>query len=308
MPRSLSHSMSLGTISAAGGELGLETIPTVSMMGIKEELLVPFGSQNGAFDNAGFEPEFLHGARHPFAYRLMDFRVAHNPALTHQTLAGFKLRLDQYNHLPTRLEQRNRGRQNERHRDEADVAGEEIHPLANLLEHQLTRVDALVHDHPRIRAKRPRKLADADIDGMHPRRARLQQAVGEASGRGTDIQTNCAADVDMEMLECARHFVAAATHIRWRFHECERAIRLDRAPGLVRLLPIDQHIARHDERLGLLAGFDETAFHEQAVQAGLHPPHSNVGARVRGGGRDRWRAGALRFERGLGTWYLSPRR
>src|SRR6185369_11158556 len=107
--RCASHSRSLGTISPAACELGLETIPTVLMMGIKEELPVPFGAQDGAFHNAGLESELLHDPCHPFAHFLVELGVAHDAALPHQSLSDLKLRFDQYNHLAVRLEQRQDG-------------------------------------------------------------------------------------------------------------------------------------------------------------------------------------------------------
>src|SRR5260370_28231711 len=99
MPRRLSHSISLGTMSDAAGELGFEMMPTVLMMAIQEKLLVPLGAEDGAFDDAGFESEFAHRPRHPVASRLVEFRIADNAALAYLAPAYFKLRFDQYNHL-----------------------------------------------------------------------------------------------------------------------------------------------------------------------------------------------------------------
>src|SRR5438270_8092845 len=99
MPRRCSHSIKLGTIPAAAGELGFEMVPTVLMMGMEEKLLVPFGAQDGAFDDAGFEPEFAHGALHPLARGPVECRIADDAAFADLAPAGFKLRLDQYNHL-----------------------------------------------------------------------------------------------------------------------------------------------------------------------------------------------------------------
>src|SRR5438552_17958209 len=98
MPRPVSHSISLGTMSPAAGTLGFEMMPTVLTMGMEEKLLVPFGTQYGAFDDAGLESEFAHGPRHPIASRLVKFRIADNAALADLAPACFKLWLDQYNH------------------------------------------------------------------------------------------------------------------------------------------------------------------------------------------------------------------
>src|SRR4051812_41265903 len=100
IPRFRSHSISLGTISSAGGEFGLEVMPAVLMMGIEEKLLVPFGAGDGAFDDRGLESAFAHGPFDPFASGPVQWRLANDAALAHLSLAHFKLRLDQYNHLP----------------------------------------------------------------------------------------------------------------------------------------------------------------------------------------------------------------
>ena len=50
----------LGHQSAAPARTpGLETMPTVLMMGIQQKLLVAFGAEDGAFHDAGFESELL---------------------------------------------------------------------------------------------------------------------------------------------------------------------------------------------------------------------------------------------------------
>ena len=48
------------------------------------------------------------------------------------------------------------------------------------------------------------ELAVADVDGVDAPRAALQQAVGEAAGRGADVEADQAAGVDAEMLDGGR--------------------------------------------------------------------------------------------------------
>ena len=55
------------------------------------------------------------------------------------------------------------------------------------------RVDLLEHDDARIGAQRPVELAVADVERDHARRAALQQHVGEAAGRGADVERDAAA-------------------------------------------------------------------------------------------------------------------
>jgi hypothetical protein len=47
------------------------------------------------------------------------------------------------------------------------------------------------------------QLAVADVERDHSRGSRLQQAVGEAAGRRTDVEAALLSNVDLELLECA---------------------------------------------------------------------------------------------------------
>src|ERR1035438_3576631 len=124
--RSCSHSSRRGTTASPSGEFGLEQMPTVLMVGIEQELLVPFGAEDGAFDHIGAEAEIRRGPFDPLARRLVDFGPVHNTTLAHLPAASFKLRFDQYNYLPSGAEQRRDSRQNQGDRNEADVAGGQI--------------------------------------------------------------------------------------------------------------------------------------------------------------------------------------
>src|SRR6185436_20555778 len=104
--------MSLGTRSGASSDPGFDTIPTVLMMAIEEELLVAFGAKYGAVHDLRCETELLDGQPHAVAGGLAHGRIAHDSALAHLPPARFKLRLDQYNHLPFRTEQNGRRGQN----------------------------------------------------------------------------------------------------------------------------------------------------------------------------------------------------
>src|SRR4051794_40893197 len=117
MPRCFSHAMMSGTIFPACSDPGLETIPTVLMTGMQQKLLVSFRAVDGALHDVGDESEFFDGHSNAVACGPMQRRVAHNAALSDLALTDFELRLDQYNHLPLRLEQRDDRRQNQCHRN-----------------------------------------------------------------------------------------------------------------------------------------------------------------------------------------------
>src|ERR1051326_3737535 len=137
--RLLNHSISPGTMPAAASELGLETMPTVLMMGIQEEFLIAFGAPYGAFHDAGFKSEFPHGPFHLFTSGLVKFRLADNPAFPHLAPAYFELRLDQYNHLSGWPEHSNHCRQYQRHGNKAHIANQQVHQFADIVELQVDR-------------------------------------------------------------------------------------------------------------------------------------------------------------------------
>ena len=56
------------------------------------------------------------------------------------------------------------------------------------------------------------KLAAADIDRIDAPRAAREQHLGEAAGRGADIEADAARDIDAEMVERRRKLDAAARH------------------------------------------------------------------------------------------------
>src|SRR3954463_8892447 len=163
IPRCLSQSISFGTSSGAASDPGFEMIPMVLMTGMQQELLVAFGAEDGAVHDLRSESELLDGQPDAVARGLVDGRVADDPALAHLSPAGFKLRLDQYNHLPVRPEQRDRGGQDQGHRNEAHVADDEVDRLADGVEGQLARVDVLVEDDARVGPDRPGQLPRPDV-------------------------------------------------------------------------------------------------------------------------------------------------
>ncbi len=68
------------------------------------------------------------------------------------------------------------------------------------------------HD-ARIAAERLGQLAAADIEGVDAGGAALQQDVGEAAGRGADIERDQPPRIDLERVERGRQLVTAAADI-----------------------------------------------------------------------------------------------
>src|SRR5260370_42225652 len=149
MPRSASHASSLGTSSAAAGTPGFEIMPTVLMTGIEEELLVAFRTGDGTFHDARFEAQALHRALHADARFAMQFRRAHDAAFADLPFPYFELWLDEYNHAALGAQNRRDRRQNEGYGNEADIKSGQGHKFTDVLQAQVSRVDALGHHHPR---------------------------------------------------------------------------------------------------------------------------------------------------------------
>ena len=74
---------------------------------------------------------------------------------------------------------------------------------------QMARVQPFVDDDARILPQLPGELAVADIDRIDPRGAARQQHVGEAAGRGADIEGDLSVDRDREMIERVSQLDAA---------------------------------------------------------------------------------------------------
>ena len=78
---------------------------------------------------------------------------------------------------------------------------------------QRARVEALDHGHARVLAQAPVELAVGDVDRGDALGAALQQAVGEAAGRGADVEAVAPGDVDAERLERVLELDAAARDV-----------------------------------------------------------------------------------------------
>ena len=119
-------------------------------------------------------------------HRAVRRRVAHHPTLTDRLAPRLELRLHQGRWLaPPGREEFAHRRQNQRERDEGDVGHHERDRLGQAF--QVAGVLPLDHDDARILANLPVQLPAPHIDRVDARRARLQQAVGEAAGTRAEI-------------------------------------------------------------------------------------------------------------------------
>ena len=116
------------------------------------------------------------------------------------------------------------------------------------------------------------ELPVADVDGVDVGRAALEQAVGEAAGRGPGIEGAPAGDGDREAVQCGLELEAAPADVGRRGPEQDDGlVRGDQARRLVGRRAGDEDVAGGDGRLGLLPGVDEAPSHELGIEPAAGP-------------------------------------
>ena len=88
--------------------------------------------------------------------------------------------------------ERQRRRQGEPQRDEADVGDDRADRLADIAGDEIAGVQPLARDDARVGGEARIKLAVADVDGEHLARAALEQHLREAAGRGAEVERDAA--------------------------------------------------------------------------------------------------------------------
>ena len=127
--------------------------------------------------------------------------VPDNAAFADGRPARLELRLDQSHQPgPGRGELQSR-RERQRQADEADIGDDRRHLLADHLPVERPRVGAFQGHHPRIHPELGVKLAAADIDRIDFGGSACDQHVGEAAGRGADIERYRTLRVEAEGIE-----------------------------------------------------------------------------------------------------------
>ena len=137
--------------------------------------------------------------------------------------------------------------------------------------------DALDHRHARVAAQAVVELPVGDVERDDVRAAPLQQAVGEAAGRGADVERLAPGDGKPEGVQSIGELDPAARHVRRRAFDLELDLRFDELPRF--LGPpapgAEVHLAGDDGRRGARAGIEQATLRQQGVQA-----HARHGVRV----------------------------
>jgi len=132
---------------------------------------------------------------------------------------------------------------------------------------EVAAIDALAGHHAGVAANFPMQLVVPDIEGMHARRAALEEAIGEAAGRGADIEAHAAGGIDSEGVERRFELEAAAADVFFGLQHGHRRVRPHSVARLARAPTVDFHDTSHQRALGFFAGFEQPARNEQRIEA-----------------------------------------
>src|ERR1700691_433260 len=131
----------------------------------------------------------------------LERRFACHPALDEIGAVKLELRLDQA-HKPRSLRcELEYMRQHKTLRNEAHVDDDRVRVFTDHLSCERARIDAFKRTDARVHREAGIELSVADIDGDHLRRAVREQHVGEASGRGADVEADVALRIECEGVE-----------------------------------------------------------------------------------------------------------
>src|SRR5712692_6759224 len=243
---------------------------------VQQKFPVAFSSQNRRLDYFGVSAVLCQECLTNFFDRgHLRRRVAHNAAFPDLLAAGFKLWFHQHNNLPSTpfgsrvgKSRSDHRRQNQGCGNEGNIHDDQVHDFANLLLSEVTGVSLLQQSDALILTEAKIDLPIARVHRNDAGCPVLQQAVGEPAGRGADIQTDFAANLDMPMLESLFQLEAATTDVLQVFaQESEVGLYIHAGAGLLDFLSINQHFASEDQGLRALARGCHAALQEQFVES-----------------------------------------
>lgn len=182
---------------------------------------------------------------------------------------GLELGFDQGDQASAGPDQRGDGGENEAEGDERAVEDGEVEGGEGLGKPggiEVARVDALHDLHAGILAKFPGELAASDIDARDVVGAVLEEAVGEASGGGPDVEGAGTGDVELPGDQGVFEFPASAADVAIARGHFEAVLAADGATGFVGHVTVDPDLAGEDGALGLFPTGTEGEFHQTHIQ------------------------------------------
>ena len=200
----------------------------------------------------------------------MHGRIGNDPASSVGFQAsGLELGLDQRQESTGRIQQFNRRGEDAAQGDKRAVDDDEVGVIEGWREGgtgEVAGVDPFHDCHARVAAQAPGQLTATDIHSVDPGRPMLEEAIGEASGGGSEVDGDKTLDVELEMAERVFEFDAAAADVTFGGEEIDLILRSGGSAGFVGDLMIELDEAGEDEAAGLFATGAEAAGDEGLVQ------------------------------------------
>src|SRR6516162_9193204 len=178
-----------------------------------------------------------------------------------------ELRLDESQQMHRRGRKRECDRQHGFQRNETDIDHDDVGPRRQALALELANIGLLHGYDPGMAAQRAMQLLTPDIDRKHKRCAIGEQHLGEPAGRGTDIETDMAFDIDRVMLQRAGELDAAARDVGVGGLRLEGCVGGQQLRRLANLLVVCGDEAGLDCRARPRAALEQATLDQQYVHA-----------------------------------------
>ncbi len=196
---------------------------------------------------------------------LVECRIADDAAAGDVFSTELELWLDEADDRAAVFEHGEDGGQDFGEGNEGEIGDGEPDFFADVCWHHVAGVELLLDDDSRVVAKFPDELVGSHIDGVDADGAALEQAVGEATGGGSDVDADPAGGVDVEGIKRAFKLESAAADVALFFFDLERGVFEELGGGLVDDAVTAADFSGENEALGLLAGVAEASGDEERV-------------------------------------------
>lgn len=233
-----------------------------------EEFPVAFGANDGGWNGVDEGPGGFFGDKAADFFDGLELEgfVANDASAAHLFAGEFKLGFDEHDKISLWIQQSKDRGENQGQGNKADIGDREMERRREVAWLEETGIDAFVNNDAGILSESPVELAVADIKGVDAGGSVLEQAVGESSSGGTDIDADFVFDSDLKGGEGVFEFEAAASDVFFGLAETDGSVAAEFASRLSGGLSGDFDFTRHDEALGFFAGFREAELADQLVE------------------------------------------
>src|ERR1700722_7071631 len=201
------------------------------MASAEKKLLRALAAEDRRRDNANAGPAQTLDTGDDFIADVLQDSGVLDGSFPQPLKAGFELRLDQGGEPSLLVGKRQNMRQNILQGNKAHVADDRLRRYEEEPSIELPCVQSFMDDHPVVGAKARVELTAPAVDGVNDARAARDENIGEAAGRGADIETDEALRIELERFERRRELDAAARGPGMRRFGFDRSIGVNHRRG-----------------------------------------------------------------------------